>query len=491
MVVNPFFLHGSTQEQNLMQDLVNEQLRMYGIDVFYIPREFVRDATIMREVTSSQFRSYFIIEAYLNNFDGYGGQGDIMSKFGIQVKDDVTLTISRERYESYVAPFLNSRMLYLMNTSTNDNELPCIHRPKEGDLIYFPLGRRLFEIKFVEHEKPFYQLGKGYTYDLECELFEYEDEVFNTSIDEIDSTLQDKGYITSLELIALSNRAEVSYKLGTGYIDKILILNEGKGYNGAPDIVIDPPEIGSDPQVVAIMNQATVNNNTSSIKDLVVFRSGSGYTEAPEVNVATADRQGSGAVIRAGINTDPLSKGIVEFDVEEPGTGYADDAKISVYDNANNVIAEGIALTNGTRIVKAVVTDPGKDLFEGAVVVVDAPPDSGDGDFIYNELIEGKSSGTQARVRGWDGVNKILQITNLDPEKKDVDFAPEEVIVGKTSRARYSLKRWDTKTPKDKYSGSDEIQEEANEIVDETEFNQFGSFNDYSNNFDSSNPFGD
>ena len=244
MVVNPFFLHGSTQEQNLMQDLVNEQLRMYGIDVFYIPREFVRDATIMREVTSSQFRSYFIIEAYLNNFDGYGGQGDIMSKFGIQVKDDVTLTISRERYESYVAPFLNSRMLYLMNSNTNDNELPCIHRPKEGDLIYFPLGRRLFEIKYVEHEKPFYQLGKGYTYDLECELFEYEDEVFNTSIDEIDSTLGDKGYITSLELIALSNRAEVSYKLGTGYIDKILILNEGKGYNGAPDIVIDPPEIG-------------------------------------------------------------------------------------------------------------------------------------------------------------------------------------------------------------------------------------------------------
>ena len=317
-----------------------------------------------------------------------------MSKFGIQVKDDVTLTISRERYESYIAPFLNSRMLYLMNSSTNDNELPCIHRPKEGDLIYFPLGRRLFEIKYVEHEKPFYQLGKGYTYDLECELFEYEDEVFNTSIDEIDSTLQDKGYITSLELIALSNRAEVSYKLGTGYIDKILILNEGKGYNGTPDIVIDPPEIGTDPQVVAIMNQATVNNSTSSVKDLVVFRSGSGYTEAPAVNVVPPDRQGSGAVIRAGINTDPLSKGIVEFDVESSGTGYAEDAAISVYDNDNNVIAEGIALTDGTRIVKAVVTNPGKDLYEGATVVVDAPPDAGDGDFIYNELVEGKTSGT-------------------------------------------------------------------------------------------------
>ena len=90
---------------------------MYGMDVQYIPSTFIREATIMREVTSSAFRSYFTIEAYLNNFDGYGGQGDIMSKFGIQVKDEVTLTISRERYENYIAPFLNSRMQYL-------NELP-------------------------------------------------------------------------------------------------------------------------------------------------------------------------------------------------------------------------------------------------------------------------------------------------------------------------------------------------------------------------------
>ena len=118
MVVNPFFLHGSTQEQNLQQDLINEQIRMYGMDVQYIPRTFIREATIMREVTSSAFRSYFTIEAYLKNFDGYGGQGDIMSKFGIQVKDEVTLTISRERYENYIAPFLNSRMQFLMESKS-------------------------------------------------------------------------------------------------------------------------------------------------------------------------------------------------------------------------------------------------------------------------------------------------------------------------------------------------------------------------------------
>jgi len=122
-----------------MQNLVNEQIQMYGIDVYYIPRTFIRDATIMREVTSSAFRSYFVLEAYLENFDGYGGQGDLMSKFGIQVKDEVTLTISRDRYENYIAPFLNSRMLYLMDSPQDDGTMMTIQRPKEGDLIYFPL----------------------------------------------------------------------------------------------------------------------------------------------------------------------------------------------------------------------------------------------------------------------------------------------------------------------------------------------------------------
>ena len=105
------------KSKTYIQDLINEQIRMYGMDVYYIPRNFIREATIMREVTSSAFRSYFIIEAYLNNFDGYGGQGDIMSKFGIQVKDEVTLTISRERYENYIAPFLEFK-------NAISNELP-------------------------------------------------------------------------------------------------------------------------------------------------------------------------------------------------------------------------------------------------------------------------------------------------------------------------------------------------------------------------------
>ncbi len=235
---------------------------MYGMDVYYIPRNFIREATIMREVTSSEFRSYFVIEAYLNNFDGYGGQGDIMSKFGIQVKDEVTLTISRERYENYIAPFLNSRMLFLMNSPEEDGDLITIQRPREGDLIYFPLGRRLFEIKFVEHEQPFYQLGKGYTYELQCELFEYEDEVLETSIDEIDSSILDKGNITTIDLVPLSNRAEVDINLATGYIRDLTILNEGNNFKSPPTIRIDSPAIGEDPEVIALLTQPNSNVET-------------------------------------------------------------------------------------------------------------------------------------------------------------------------------------------------------------------------------------
>ena len=356
------------------------------MDVYYIPRTFVREATIMREITSSAFNSYFVIEAYLNNFDGYGGQGDIMSKFGIQVKDEVTLTVSRERYENYIAPFMNSRMLFLMNSPKDDGELISIHRPREGDLIYFPLGRRLFEIKFVEHEQPFYQLGKGYTYELQCELFEYEDEVLDTSIDEIDSAILSKGDITTLELVPLSNRAEVSVSLGTGYIKDLILLNEGSNFTEAPVIQIEPPRVGTDPNVVSILTTPTNNIDTPAIKQLVVFRSGSGYTEDPRVEVIG---DGKGALIRAGIST---SLGIVEFDVENQGAGYAEDADIIVYDAENNIVAEGKALTDGAKIVAAVVTNPGENLTEDITAVVSAPASSGEGEFIYNEIVVGKSS---------------------------------------------------------------------------------------------------
>ena len=157
MALNPFFLQGSPGEQRLVQDLINEQLRMYGVDIYYMPREYLGTKTVIKENVLAKFEDNFIIEAYVQNYEGFQGSGDLMTKFGIRTTDELTLVISKERFEDFISPF----SMDLLST-----------RPKEGDLIYFPLSDSLFEIKFVEHENPFYQLGKLYMYQLTCELFE-------------------------------------------------------------------------------------------------------------------------------------------------------------------------------------------------------------------------------------------------------------------------------------------------------------------------------
>ena len=151
MALNPFFLNGSPSEQRLVQDLINEQLRMYGVEVLYVPRRFVRKETIIREVTTSKFGDNYAIEAYLSNYDGYSGAGDILTKFGMNLRDVLTLLISHERFDDFISPFM---------ASDTSGDLEVVSRLREGDIIYFPFGKRIFEVKFVEHEQPFYPLGK-------------------------------------------------------------------------------------------------------------------------------------------------------------------------------------------------------------------------------------------------------------------------------------------------------------------------------------------
>ena len=181
-MLNPFFLQGSAGEQGLIQDLINEQLRMYGVDIHYLPRKYLTEKTVLREVIESAFDDAYPLEAYIENYEGYGDNTTILSKFGIQALNELTVTISRERFETYIVPLIKDKPNIKLGT-----------RPREGDLIYFPLGDRLFEVKFVEHEQPFYQLQKTYVYTLKCELFRYEDEVIDTGVDEIDDTLVGGG----------------------------------------------------------------------------------------------------------------------------------------------------------------------------------------------------------------------------------------------------------------------------------------------------------
>ena len=226
MALNPFFLQGSSSEQFLVQDLINEQLKMYGIEVYYLPRKYIKTDNILNEVETSKFDDSFLIEAYLDNYEGYAPGSDLMSKFGLRLKNEINLIISRERYEEFITPFLNTSSI----SNNSEYDIQITSRPREGDLIYFPLGQRLFEIKRVEHEKPFYQLGKNYVYELQCELFEYENEDIDTSIETIDKTVEDEGYITTLNLAKTAINANATAAIDDGVVSRLILNDDGSSY---------------------------------------------------------------------------------------------------------------------------------------------------------------------------------------------------------------------------------------------------------------------
>ena len=171
MPTNVYFDTGTKSEQRLYEDLIIEQLKIYGQDVFYLPRKIANKDTIFGEDPASSFDDSYIIEMYVDNVDGYMGEQEIIKKFGLELRDDIVFTLSKTRWESLV---LNNADL------TAD-------RPQEGDLVYFPTTNAFFEIQFVEHEQPFYQQSALPVYKLSCTRFEYSSERLDTGIAAIDS----------------------------------------------------------------------------------------------------------------------------------------------------------------------------------------------------------------------------------------------------------------------------------------------------------------
>ena len=150
-----------------------ESIRMYGHDIYYLPRTRINDDLIRGEETYSRFDSHYFVEMYIKNVEGFAGQGDFLSKFNLEIRDQVTFTVARRTFSEEVGSYTT------------------FVRPREGDLIYFPLNNKLFEIKFVEHEAIFYQLGALQTFDMTCELFEYNNEILNTGIPLVDEKQKD------------------------------------------------------------------------------------------------------------------------------------------------------------------------------------------------------------------------------------------------------------------------------------------------------------
>jgi hypothetical protein len=168
---------GTTSEQRLIEDLIIESLKIYGHDVFYLPRTLVKEDTIFDEDTLSKFTQAYPLEMYLENIEGFGGDGELFSKFGLEVRDSATFILARRRWDELV--------ISSGGTFTQDT------RPSEGDLLYFQKTNSLFEIREVEFNNPFYQANKLYIYRLKCELFEYSSEVIETGIAELDANAEE------------------------------------------------------------------------------------------------------------------------------------------------------------------------------------------------------------------------------------------------------------------------------------------------------------
>ena len=471
MALNPFFLQGSPSEQNLIQDLINEQLRMYGVEVYYMPRKYVSEKTVIREVIESEFNESHPIEAYLENFEGYGDQTTILSKFGIQSTQEITLTISKERYENYIEPLIAGK----------DN-IKLSSRPKEGDLIYFPLGDRLFEIKFVEHEKPFYQLQKGYVYTLKCELFRYENEVIDTGIEDIDDAIQGTlgesdgellggdAMTTTLKLVGVGTTATASLGyIVDGGIRQINVTNRGGGYTYNPRVAISSaPSAGVTGVATAerisgiVACELNANPVAESIQRVLLTNPGSGYTVAPSVRFIG---DGVGAAATASIGDGVI--GIVT--ITGGGSGYttATAPAVTFTGTATVSAAATVVVSSAGTISHFRIINAGLGYTEPPTITLAAPNQTGVGTFQKNEVVTGSTSGTTARVLNW-----VADGGSLEIYRADGDFVVGEQIVGSASSASYKLSS--TSYPETGFMANEEIEGEADSIIDFTERNPFG-----------------
>ena len=449
MALNPFFQQGSATEQNLLQDLINEQLKMYGVEVFYLPRKYLNEKTIIKEVIQSEFNDAYPIEAYVETFDGYENTGPILSKFGIQNLYDLSLIISQDRWSNYIQPLIAGL-----------DDIKLSSRPKEGDLIWFPLGDRLFEIKFVERENPFYMLQKNYTFKLRCELFRYEDEVIDTNFETIDDNVQESEYIQKLSLVGIGTTASAITSLSNGSVQFIRITNDG--YNlTSPTVAISSAPSGG---VTAIAT--AIVDNMKSLESIFIFNPGSGYTGPP--NILISSSTGGGAIATTGIGTTGTI-GIVTM--TNRGSGYSTTPTVTITgpSTSNGTTASAYAVLQGDFVSEVRITNAGAGYTQIPTITIADPPLIGSGDYVFNEIIVGTSSSTTARVKSWSPTTKILEVGIINGT-----FAAGETIRGETSGATYTIVNQDKFDTTESYSENYQIQIEGDDILDFTRRNPFG-----------------
>jgi len=222
MATNVYFSQKVKSEQLLYEDIIIESLKMYGQDVYYLPRDLVNEDRILGEDVPSRFNSAHKIEMYIENSEGFDGEGDLFSKFGVEIRDQATFIVSRRRWTHAI--------------KNNDNEI-VTERPLEGDVIYLPLSNSMFQIMSVEHESPFYQISNLPTYKLRCEAFEYGGEDLDTGVGAIDKIEQDYAYRYDLSLDSASTGFTIGQTLTQTFASGVIMSGEIASWNDSDKVV--------------------------------------------------------------------------------------------------------------------------------------------------------------------------------------------------------------------------------------------------------------
>jgi len=332
----PTYYQGDSGEQNLYQDLVDEQIKLFGTDIYYLPRTLLQDNTL-EEVRYSKYQEQFQIEMLLQNVTGFADGAEFVSKFGLRITDEVVFRVSTRRWDQVVAAE--------QPTLTYDG------RPNEGDLLYFPLTQDIYEIKFVEKESPFFQFGKIQFYTLTAELYELGSDDFNTGVEEIDDV--EFQFASSIKLVmdpgGVGNftvgeevvgdeflaKATATIDSNTNVVDGITITDSGLHYNSAiPPAVTISGGGGSGATATASVS------STGLVTGILITSGGSGYTSAPTVTIDYSPKDNRAEVKSWDSETRSLEviNRTGTFTTAEVITGQTSGAKWSPesYDTLNN-----------------------------------------------------------------------------------------------------------------------------------------------------------
>ncbi len=440
MARTTFFTHGTRNEQFLLQNLVEEHLKMFGMDILYCPREIMQTDGVFNEEVVGEFNDAYIIEAYLENPEGFQGNGDLLTKFGVAQTDEITMIISAQRFSDLVSQFL-----------LLDPDYKAPERPQEGDLIYFPLTSNYFEIKFVEHEEPFYQLGKGYVYKLKAELFEYSDEqgdVFDSDEELVDYGYTIKHYYLPVNGVTATGTTTVS----SGVVDQIYITANGSKYNEAPTVTISGDGTGA--TATAYLANITLSGGSPTASAVIRATVKEGEIRAVQI-------------VSGGANYDEDRVSLVVSSPDSPGR-FA-----TILPTFTNGVLTSLNIVNGGsgyKSVKVVDIDNGGTGYTSATIAFSSAPVGISGAFTVPETVTGSTSGATANMVEWDAGEGWVKL-----KSPTGTFSVGESLVGSESGATIVLDSYDEQATADpKYSEAVTFETLGDDIIDFSEGNPFG-----------------